>query len=105
MAGEPIIVHVTPPPSIVVPVDVVPSPVRTPYVVEVGNFNTTPVAYGHTQNVASADWVIPHHLGYNPNVTVVNSAGTIVEGEITYTNLRTLTAHFTESFTGKAYLS
>ena len=105
MAGEPIIVHVTPPPSIVVPVDVVPSPVRTPYVVEVGNFNTTPVAHEHIQNVASATWVITHNLGFKPNVTIIDSAGNIVEGEIAYTNSDSLIVTFSIAFSGEAYLS
>ena len=63
------------------------------------------VAYTHHQNGVSAEWVIPHNLGFYPNVTVQDSTGTIVEGEITYTNTNTLTVYFSSAFSGYAYLS
>jgi hypothetical protein len=59
----------------------------------------------HTQGSASATWVITHNLGFYPNVTVQDSAGNIVEGEITYTNTNSLTVSFASAFSGKAYLS
>lgn len=63
------------------------------------------VSYVHTQGVASDTWVIPHNLGFHPNLTVQDSAGTIYEGEITYTNLNSLTVTFSAAFSGTAYLS
>ena len=63
------------------------------------------LAYMHTQGVASSTWVIAHNLGFHPNVTVQDSAGNIVEGEIAYTNTNSLTVSFASSFSGKAYLS
>ena len=63
------------------------------------------VSYTHTQGSSSNSWTIAHNLGFYPNVTVVDSAGTIYEGEITYTNTNSLTASFSASFSGKAYLS
>src|SRR5574337_238515 len=36
--------------------------------------------YVHNQAVASAMWNIPHNLGGYPNITVEDSAGTVVEG-------------------------
>ena len=63
------------------------------------------VSYEHTQNSVSNAWVITHNLGFKPNVTVVDSAGTIYEGEITYTNTNSLTVSFSSAFSGKAYLS
>jgi hypothetical protein len=63
------------------------------------------LAYMHTQGSASATWVITHNLGFYPNVTVQDSAGNIVEGEITYTNTNSLTVSFASAFSGKAYLS
>ena len=63
------------------------------------------LAYEHTQGSVSASWVITHNLGFKPNVTVVDSAGTIYEGEITYTNSNSLTVSFSQAFSGKAYLS
>jgi hypothetical protein len=63
------------------------------------------LAYEHTQGTVSNSWVITHNLGFKPNVTVVDSAGTIYEGEITYTNSNSLTVSFSQAFSGKAYLS
>lgn len=61
--------------------------------------------YVHNQYSASSTWTIPHGLGYNPNITVVDSAGTIIEGSLNYPDTNTLVATFTASFAGKAYLS
>lgn len=63
------------------------------------------VAYNHQQGVSSNTWTIRHNLNFYPNVTVVNSAGTIVEGEITYTNKNSLVLNFQSAFSGNAYLS
>ena len=63
------------------------------------------LAYEHVQNAVSSSWVITHNLGFKPNVTVVDSGGTIYEGEITYTNSNSLTVSFSQAFSGKAYLS
>jgi hypothetical protein len=63
------------------------------------------VSYEHTQGVTSNSWVITHNLGFKPNVTVVDSAGNIVEGEIAYTNSNSLTVSFSSAFSGKAYIS
>lgn len=68
-------------------------------------FTPARVAYEHTQGSASATWTIAHNLGFKPNVTVVDSGGTICEGEITYTNSNSLTVTFSAGFSGKAYLS
>ena len=70
-----------------------------------GSLEPQALAYEHVQNLVSASWVITHNLGFKPNVTVVDSAGTIYEGEITYTNLNSLTVSFSQAFSGKAYLS
>jgi len=61
--------------------------------------------YTHNQGAVSANWVVAHNLGFNPNVAVVDSAGTSVEGDITYTNVNSLTLHFSAAFSGVAYLS
>lgn len=63
------------------------------------------LAYHHTQNTPSNNWIINHNLGFFPNVTVADSAGSLCEGEITYTNNDSLTIHFSSSFSGSAYLS
>ena len=63
------------------------------------------VAYVHTQSAASASWTITHNLNFYPNVTVVDSGDSIVEGEITYTSKTALTITFSSTISGKAYLS
>lgn len=63
------------------------------------------LAYAHTQGTSSATWTINHNLDFYPNVTVVDSAGTIVEGEISYTNRNQVVLTFSAAFSGKAYLS
>jgi hypothetical protein len=73
--------------------------------ITVGGINQPTVAYHHTQSVASATWVINHYLGWYPNLTVQDSSGSVVEGEIAYTNSNTLTVTFTGAFSGDAYLS
>jgi len=68
-------------------------------------FTTSRVSYTHTQGVASATWNITHNLHFYPNVTVQDSAGNIVEGEIAYTNSDSLIVTFSTAFSGEAYLS
>ena len=68
-------------------------------------FTTSRVSYTFTQGVASATWTINHNLHFYPNVTVQDSAGNIVEGEIAYTNSDSLVVTFSTAFSGEAYLS
>jgi hypothetical protein len=63
------------------------------------------VSFAHNQQVSSASWTITHNLNFNPNVTVVDSAGTNVEGEVQYINLNQLRVVFSSAFSGYAYLS
>jgi len=63
------------------------------------------LAYAHTQGTASATWTINHNLDFYPNVTILDSAGTIVEGEIAYTSRNQVVLTFSAAFSGKAYLS
>lgn len=68
-------------------------------------FTVERVSYEHMQGSASNSWTITHNLGFKPNVTVIDSAGNIVEGEIAYTNTNSLTVSFQSAFSGTAYLS
>jgi hypothetical protein len=81
--------------QIIVQVTPTAGPTVTLNEITVGGINQPSVAYYHTQGTSSAVWVITHNLGWYPNVTVQDSGGSIVEGEIT----------FTGAFSGKAYLS
>lgn len=59
----------------------------------------------HTQASASATWTITHVLGGRPSVTVVDSSGTVVFGEVRYDSNTVVTVLFTAPFSGYAYLT
>ena len=63
------------------------------------------VSYAHTQNAVSYNWVITHNLGYYPNVVVTDSAGTIVEVDISYPSTNEVTITLSQALSGYAYLS
>jgi hypothetical protein len=63
------------------------------------------LGYVHIQEVASATWNITHGLGFTPNITVVDTAGTVVEGSYNYPNSNTVVLTFIGAFSGRAYLS
>lgn len=62
-------------------------------------------SYVHNQATPMAIWTINHNLGWNPNVTIVDSGQSVVEGDITYLNVNTVRASFSAAFSGMAYLS
>ena len=92
-----------------VPIVVTVTPQAAPSItvndIVVSGINQPIVAYHHTQGVSSAVWNITHNLGWQPNVTVQDSGGSVVEGEISYTSTNALTVTFSGAFSGKAYLS
>lgn len=61
--------------------------------------------YIHDQILASANWNVRHNLGKYPSVSVVDSAGSLVQGDVEYLDTNTLTITFTAEFSGKAYLN
>lgn len=61
--------------------------------------------FAHTQSVASATWVVNHNLNKYPSVTVVDSAGTVVVGQVAYNSTTQATLTFVGSFSGKAYFN
>jgi hypothetical protein len=63
------------------------------------------LSYVHTQSIASNTWTITHGLQFIPSITVVDSAGTVVEGSYNYPDANTVVASFSGAFSGKAYLS
>jgi len=63
------------------------------------------LGYMHIQENASATWSITHGLGFVPNITVVDTAGTVVEGSYNYPNSNTVVLTFIGAFSGRAYLS
>lgn len=58
----------------------------------------------YEQAVAAAVWTINHNLSRYPQVTVVDSAGTTVEGGVEYNSLDTITITFSAPFAGRAFL-
>jgi hypothetical protein len=63
------------------------------------------LGYVHIQEVSSSVWNITHGLGFTPNITVVDTAGTVVEGSYNYPNSNTVVLSFIGAFSGRAYLS
>lgn len=61
--------------------------------------------YTHTQASPAAVWFITHGLGRRPSVTVVDSAGTVVIGNVAYTSDDTVAITFSGAFSGAAYLN
>lgn len=72
---------------------------------DAGGLDISDISYVHTQNSASSTWVINHNLSFVPGITVVDSAGSVVEGSYEYPNSTTVVANFSGAFSGKAYLS
>ena len=60
--------------------------------------------YEHT-GTASDTWVIVHNLNKYPSVSVIDSSGTEVIGEISYDNINQVTITFKGAFKGKATLN
>lgn len=61
--------------------------------------------YIHDQMTASKKWIIKHNLEKYPSITVVDSADSVVVGDITYTSLNSVEISFAAMFCGKAYFS
>lgn len=61
--------------------------------------------YTHLQAAPLATWVITHGLGRRPSVTVVDSAGTVVVGDVNYLSDTQIAVAFSSAFSGAAYLN
>jgi len=61
--------------------------------------------YIHTQSESSATWIVNHNLAKNASVTVVDSAGTVVIGQVDYNTINQITLTFKATFSGKAYFN
>ena len=61
--------------------------------------------YIHKQVIASNTWEITHNLYKYPSVSVVDTGGNVVIGDVEYTSLNTLVIKFTAPFSGTAYLN
>ena len=63
------------------------------------------VSYVHNQGATSATWTVNHNLNFYPNVTVYDSANSMVEGTVNHTNQVQLKIIFSAAISGKAHLS
>lgn len=59
----------------------------------------------HTQGSPSTTWTINHSLGGYPSVSVVDSAKTVVFGEVQYASTSQVVVNFSAAFSGYAYLT
>lgn len=62
------------------------------------------VSYTHYQTIVSTTWVVVNPLNFNPNITVVDLDGNVVEGDYQYSG-NTITFNFSDAIAGAAYLS
>jgi hypothetical protein len=69
------------------------------------NFPDADKSFIFEQQIPSASWTIVHNLNKFPSVVVIDSAGSIVVGEISYTSLNQIILNFSSGFSGKAYLN
>jgi hypothetical protein len=63
------------------------------------------MTYTHNQSTPSDTWNINHGLTKFPSVTVVDSSGNKVVGDVKYTDNNNLVLTFNGAFSGKAYLN
>lgn len=61
--------------------------------------------YIHNQSTASARWVVVHNLNKYPSVSITDSAGSQVFGEVQYVDENNLIITFSAAFSGKAYMN
>lgn len=59
--------------------------------------------YNHLQNTPSATWTIQHNLNKLPSISVVDSANTVVTGNIQYLDNNNVVITFNAGFSGNAY--
>lgn len=70
---------------------------------ELGIVNNKNFVY--VQATSSDIWEITHNLNKYPAVTVVDSGGSVVIGEIVYIDKNNIRITFTSAFSGKAYFN
>jgi hypothetical protein len=61
--------------------------------------------YTHTELAPASTWNVAHGMRRHPSVTVVDSAGTVMFGEVQYTDNNNIVIIFSTAIAGKAYLN
>ena len=59
----------------------------------------------HDQAIPEMDWVVQHNLNKYPSVSIVDSSGDQVEGEVHYDGINALHVKFSAPFAGRAYIN
>lgn len=62
-------------------------------------------SYIYKQKSASNEWYITHNLNKYPAVSIVDSADSIIVGEVQYIDMNSLIVKFSDPFSGKAYIN
>ena len=63
------------------------------------------LAFRYVQTSPADTWVISHGLSFFPNVTVADSTGREVVGDVSYPDPDTVVLTFSAAFSGEAYCS
>jgi len=61
--------------------------------------------YEHIQAIPASTWNIIHNLGKYPSVNVIDSTGSLVDGDVLYLDINTVQVGFGAGFSGKAFLN
>lgn len=69
------------------------------------SLKVTDANYVHDQISSAKEWRIIHSLEKYPSVTIVDSGGNVVVGEVHYVSINEVIIRFTFEFSGKAYLN
>lgn len=69
-----------------------------------GNVGTM-TTYTHSQGVPAATWTINHNLNRFPSVTITDSTGLMVEGDVYYPSGVQIVLYFSAAFSGTAFLN
>lgn len=59
----------------------------------------------HNQIVSAQEWTIFHNLEKFPSVTIVDSSGNVVLGNVRYIDNMSILLTFTAPFSGRAYIN
>jgi len=73
--------------------------------VPLGNNDPDDLGQVYTQTSPSTVWNIVHTLAFVPNIVIVDSEQSVIEGNYEYISDNEITATFNTAISGKAYLS
>tara|TARA_R110000764_G_scaffold26757_3_gene63769 strand:- start:186 stop:686 length:501 start_codon:yes stop_codon:yes gene_type:complete len=77
----------------------------TEFLMADGSVSVAETTYTHDQGLPSITWTIQHNLNKRPSVTVVDTGGAVVIGEVEYTDSNNIIVIFNAAFSGEAYLN